>query len=238
MLRSTGSVVRLVPAGPRCFDQKRSPSSTSGIVTTAERKGPDENNRARSRKGKSVENKKRRRGRPAWQRKPDDTPFRDGNRDRLVGLLTERAARTLCYYLSETNLNVHHWLMSYMQKYPIPRSGAWDDVSGETFLRNLLSMPLELAKWTTGRDPLYDNIPGCGVDPRNLAQRIMAIRSQVAVEFIEDLKEVSEENSLLLRESLVTSLSLSFDSLPVADKNTSASRAMPELNIPDKDINI
>ena len=66
----------------------------------------------------------------------------------------------------------------------------------------------------------------------------MQIRSQVAVEFIEDLKEVSEENSLLLRESLVTSLSLSFDSLPVADKNTSASRAMPELNIPDKDINI
>jgi len=32
-----------------------------------------------------------------------------------------RAARTLCYYLSETNLNVHHWLMTYMQKYPIPR---------------------------------------------------------------------------------------------------------------------
>ncbi len=26
-----------------------------------------------------------------------------------------------------------------------------------------------------GRDPLYDNIPGCGVDPRNLAQRIMAV---------------------------------------------------------------
>ena len=26
-----------------------------------------------------------------------------------------------------------------------------------------------------GRDPLYDNIPGCGVDPRNLAQRVMAV---------------------------------------------------------------
>ena len=26
-----------------------------------------------------------------------------------------------------------------------------------------------------GRDPLYDNISGCGVDPRNLAQRIMAV---------------------------------------------------------------
>ena len=26
-----------------------------------------------------------------------------------------------------------------------------------------------------GRDALYDNIPGCGVDPRGLAQRIMAV---------------------------------------------------------------
>lgn len=29
------------------------------------------------------------------------------------------------------------------------QSGAWDDVSGESFLRNLLCMPLEHAKWTT-----------------------------------------------------------------------------------------
>ena len=37
---------------------------------------------------------------------------------------------------------------------------------------------------------------------------------------IEDLKQVSEENSTLLRESLVTSLSMSFDDLPVADKDS------------------
>lgn len=46
----------------------------------------------------------------------------------------------------------------------------------------------------------------------------LQIRSQLAVEFIEDLRDVSEENSTLLRESLVTSLSMSFDSLPVAEK--------------------
>lgn len=44
----------------------------------------------RSKKGKSYENKRRRKGRPAWQRSPYDTPLRDGNRDRLIGLLTER----------------------------------------------------------------------------------------------------------------------------------------------------
>jgi hypothetical protein len=41
------------------------------------------------------------------------------------------------------------------------------------------------------------------VDPRNLAQRIMDIRSQLAEEFIQDLKQVAEENSLLLRWVLV-----------------------------------
>lgn len=33
---------------------------------------------------------KRRRGRPAHLRSPDDSPLRDGNRDMMVGLLTER----------------------------------------------------------------------------------------------------------------------------------------------------
>jgi hypothetical protein len=77
--------------------------------------------RARSGKGGSFDDEKRRRGRPAWQRSPDDTPMRDGNRDRVIGLVTERAARTLCYYLSETNLNVYHWLMRFMDENPIPK---------------------------------------------------------------------------------------------------------------------
>lgn len=61
--------------------------------------------RAKSPKGASFEAGNRRRGRPAWRRSPDDSPLRDGNRDRLVGLLTQRATRTLATYLSEMNLN-------------------------------------------------------------------------------------------------------------------------------------
>lgn len=34
---------------------------------------------------------------------PDDSPLRDGNRDRLYGLLTERACATLIAYTIETN---------------------------------------------------------------------------------------------------------------------------------------
>jgi hypothetical protein len=99
-------------------------------------------------------------------------------RDRLIGLLTERAARTLLYYLSETNLNVYHWFLCYLKENPIPRvrlcmlgrssdvrsacgwqperlcglqNGHWDDVSGESFLRKLLSQTIEEAKFNTVR---------------------------------------------------------------------------------------
>lgn len=47
-----------------------------------------------SRKGDSYEQKTRRRGRPAWMRSPYDSPLRDGNRDRLVGLLTGKTSVT------------------------------------------------------------------------------------------------------------------------------------------------
>lgn len=43
-----------------------------------------------------------------------------------------------------------------------------------------------------GREAMYDCVTGCGVDPRSLASRIMDIRSQLASEFVQDLKEVSE----------------------------------------------
>ena len=66
--------------------------------------------RTRSSKGMSYTNESRRRGRPAHVRSPDDSPLRDGNRDRLIGLLTKRAAKTLEYYFVETNLTYHHWL--------------------------------------------------------------------------------------------------------------------------------
>lgn len=150
--------------------------------------------------------KKRRQGRPAWKRSPDDSPFRDGNRDRLIGLLTERSAKTLAHYLMETNLNVYHWLLAYIAQYPIPRDGTWDDVSGETFLRTLLTMPVQPAKFMTGRTSMYDNIKETGVDPRSIAQRIMEIRKQLAMEWMSDLGGVPEENASLLRESLTSSL--------------------------------
>eukprot|EP00879_Flechtneria_rotunda_P002039 GHRR01002217.1.p1 GENE.GHRR01002217.1~~GHRR01002217.1.p1 ORF type:complete len:556 (+),score=221.04 GHRR01002217.1:104-1771(+) len=179
-------------------------------------------NRANSRKGKQFEQKNRRRGRPAWMRSPYDTPLRDGNRDRLIGLLTERAAKTLMVYLMETNANVYSWLISFYKENPIPKHGSWDEVSGEAFLRKLLSMPIEEAKFNTGRDSLFDNVRGCGVDPRQIAQRIMDIRTQLSEEFVQDLKAIAEENSLLLRETLQTSLARTFATVETTEADATA----------------
>lgn len=123
-----------------------------------------------------------------------------------MGLLTHRAVRTLAIYLSEINLNHYHWLLAFERANEIPRDGAWEDVSGQTFLRKLLSMPIGEARYDVGRDAMYDHVKGMGIDPRSIAQRIMDIRSQLAREWVEDLGDVSEENALLLRESAAASL--------------------------------
>ena len=65
---------------------------------------------------------------------------------------------------------------------PLPQparrqDGSWDDVSGETFLRKLLALPISEARWTlAGRDEMFECTKAIGVDPRNIAQRIMDIR--------------------------------------------------------------
>jgi hypothetical protein len=62
---------------------------------------------------------------------------------------------------------------------------------------------------------MYDCTGSLGVDPRSIAQRIMEIRTQIAKEMIQELQAVSEENSLLMRETLTSSLSL--DNVAVAE---------------------
>lgn len=140
----------------------------------------------------------------------------------MLGLLTDRAARTLLHYLLETNLTLHSWLYVYLKENEIPKNGNWDDVSGESFLRKLLASPMESVKYDfNGRDEMFSCAGPIGVDPRNIAQRIMEIRSQIAKEWIEELKEVSEENALLMRETVLSSFSL--ENIPVADPQATKS---------------
>jgi len=153
-------------------------------------------------KGKGQYHKaKRRKGRPAWERSPDDTPLRDGNRDRLVGLLTERATRTLAFQLvAEGALPAYRWWLAFLRANPTPRKGDWDEICGDAFLRKLLAMP--------GPDD-----EDMDVKPRELATRVMDIRSELAHEFVADLAAVGEENLLLLRAALEGSLGASSEGI-------------------------
>jgi len=147
--------------------------------------------------------------------KPDDSPLRDGNRDRLLGLLTERAARTLLFYCSETNQHLYHWLNEYIKQNPIPRNGQYQDISGETFLMGLMVGSAVEASAQPFLDPLFDCSQKLTVDPRQVAQRIMDIRVALSKEFREDLDRIEEENMEMLRQSLTISLEAQAISHPV-----------------------
>ena len=58
-----------------------------------------------------------------------------------------RAAKTLLYYFYELNPTLYGWLSMYLKEHEIPRDGNWDDVSGETFLREMLMTPIEETRW-------------------------------------------------------------------------------------------
>ena len=109
-----------VPAPPRLVVRAESQVPGDG-------KGKDDGQRRRQSGGRQYggehsakssrgfSNAKRRKGRAAHLRSPDDTPLRDGNRDRLMGLLTERAAKTLLYYMFETNPTLYGWFNTYLK---------------------------------------------------------------------------------------------------------------------------
>ena len=55
-------------------------------------------------------------------------------------------------------------------------------MSGTTFLRTMLALPISDAAYDVGRDDMYNNFKGMQVDPRSMAQRIMEIRKAIAAE--------------------------------------------------------
>lgn len=77
-------------------------------------------------------------------------------------------------------------LQEYIRQNPIPLDGNWDAVSGEEFLRKLLTEGVDATTYKGGvRDPLFSCVGTIGVDPRAIGQRIMDIRSALAKEFIQ-----------------------------------------------------
>mmetsp|Transcript_14180 Transcript_14180/g.36570 ORF Transcript_14180/g.36570 Transcript_14180/m.36570 type:complete len:249 (-) Transcript_14180:562-1308(-) len=167
--------------------------------------------------------------------KPDDSPLRDGNRDRLLGLLTRRAARTLLFYCSETNQHLYNWLNDYIKEEVIPNEGQFEDVSGETFLMKLMLKPAVQVRAQPWVDPIFDCSKPLTVDPRQVAQRIMDIRVALAKEFQEDLKRVDEENMELLKRSLMASLDAKTVAHPVVPSPEEDAAAAEDGEATDKE---
>jgi len=167
--------------------------------------------------------------------KPDDSPLRDGNRDRLLGLLTRRAARTLLFYCSETNQHLYNWLNDYIKEEVIPNEGQFEDVSGETFLMKLMLKPAVQVRAQPWVDPVFDCSKPLTVDPRQVAQRIMDIRVALAKEFQEDLKRVDEENMELLKRSLMASLDAKTVAHPVVPSPEEDAAAAEDGEATDKE---
>lgn len=77
-------------------------------------------------------------------------------------------------------------MQEYIRRNPIPLEGNWDAVSGEEFLRKLLTEGVDATSYKGGvRDPLFSCVGTIGVDPRAIGQRVMDIRSALAKEFIQ-----------------------------------------------------
>jgi hypothetical protein len=77
-------------------------------------------------------------------------------------------------------------VQAYMRQNPIPAEGSWDAVSGEEFLRGLLTEGVDITSYKGGvKDPLFSCVGSIGIDPRSLGQRIMDIRTALADEFVQ-----------------------------------------------------
>jgi len=116
----------------------------------------------------------------------------------------------------ETNVTLYGWWVEYLRENRIEWgsfNGGVGDPSGNDFLRKLLGGEQITTKWghQMGREAMYDCTPILDVDPRGMAQRVLDVRTQLAAEFIQDLEDMTEENSILFRETLKNSLKMGTD---------------------------
>ncbi|KAI8473638.1 MAG: hypothetical protein J3K34DRAFT_410087 [Monoraphidium minutum] len=125
-------------------------------------------------------------------------------------LATRQAIKTLLNYLSETNGEQHLWLHNYVADTPLPLSGETD---ADEWLARLATTPLTMVQ-----DPRRSSVPTVAaqtavlhgvreVSPRDVAERIMALRQHIATEMAEGLGRVGEANAAVRRRALELSVS-------------------------------
>lgn len=130
---------------------------------------------------------------------------------RLVKLVaTRQAVKTLLNYLSETNGEQHLWLHNYCADVGLPLSA---DVDADEWIAKLASTPL-----TRVSDPRRSSVPSVAaaaavmdgereVSPRDVAERLLALRAHIAAEMAAELGRMGEANAQVKRRALEMSVS-------------------------------
>jgi hypothetical protein len=130
------------------------------------------------------------------------SPYYTQTERRFVDLITIQAIKNTLHYLQETNGEMHMYLHAYVAEHPI----ANEDM--DEWLSALASTPL-----TRVVDPRRSSVPGPKeeedalrkgrkVSPRDVCERIMACRVEVAKELAGVSNQLSVRNSSVLRKAL------------------------------------
>lgn len=143
-------------------------------------------------------------------------PYSTQNRRLLNDMLTLQAVKTLLVYLQETNGELHHYLHNFLVNNPFP--GASDERTAEQLLADLACTPL-----TSVSDPRRSSVCGPAgeeaylrgkreVSPRDIAERFVALRADLALDFIAELEKVPTSNQQIFRRALTQTIASEPDS--------------------------
>jgi hypothetical protein len=126
-------------------------------------------------------------------------------------LLTRQAVRTLLHYLSETNGEMHLFLNEYLAAHPLVVDAQH---SAREWLATLAAQPL-----TRVSDPGRASAPSAAalsaadpvkgvreVSPREVVERVLALRVDIASEMCADLEKTRDGNASVLRAALARTL--------------------------------
>ncbi len=146
-----------------------------------------------------------------WRSAAAPQPYRSETAALVDALLTRQAVRTLLHYASETNGEIHLFLNEYLADHPLTVDA---QNSAKAWLSELAAQPLARLS-----DPGRSSAPSAAgaaqtgeagvreVSPRDVVERILALRLDVAAEVATDLGAVREANAQVLRATLARTVS-------------------------------
>lgn len=151
---------------------------------------------------------------PEYVRDENRTPYYTQTSQKFMDLITIQALKNVLHYLQETNGEMHMFLHQYVTENPF-ELGA--DRTMDDWLTQLAAQPLVRVK-----DPRRSSIPGPAaeeaalrggreVSPRDLCERILAVRKSVGEELVGVVGELEVRNRSIFTRALTKSFQLSDD---------------------------